>query len=72
MYKTKLVSCCMALLLACSGEQQPTESEAINPLPINSSKATWQFEAIRDRIVVEQCEKLQDPDAFQPNALALD
>jgi hypothetical protein len=62
----------MALLLACSGEQQPIESEAINPLPINTSKATWQFEAIRDRIVVEQCEKLQDPDAFQPNALVLD
>ena len=72
MYKTKLVSCCMALLRACSGEQQPIESEAISPNPINSSKATWQFEAIRDRLVVEQCEKLQDPDAFQPNVLALD
>jgi len=72
MYQTILISCCMALLLACSGEQQPIESEAVRPLPLNKTKATWQFEAIRDRIVVEQCEKLQDPDAFQPNVLGLD
>jgi len=34
------------------------------PPAFKKTKATWQFEGIRDRVVVEQCEKLQDPDAF--------
>lgn len=73
MYQTILISCCLALLLACSEDHQPVESsEALLPLSLSKTKTTWQFEAVRDRIVVEQCEKLDDPNAFQPSGLGLD
>lgn len=74
MTKTILISCSMALLFACSDERQAIEPEApySSALPSNQAKASWQFEAIRDQIVVEQCEKLQDPNAFQPSELVWD